>query len=121
MLLVLECILWWYGAGWQQIMQNVTLKIRSVSRVFSVSILVKTLFAPWRRITAPPGASLDAKMQALRDNLIGRFIGFTVRVSVLISAAIITLIIAAGGALLCVIWPVIPMLALACCIWGIVQ
>lgn len=120
-MLLLEFIIWWYGAGWQQMMQKITLKIRSVSRVFSVSTLLKTLFAPWRRITAPPGASLDAKMQALRDNLIGRVVGFTVRISVLVSAAVITVIITAVGSLVCIIWPVVPLLAGAALVWGIVQ
>lgn len=120
-MLAFEFFTWWYGAGWLNTVKRVQLKIRGVSQVFSVGTLLRTLFAPWRRVMSPPGASFQDHLNAFRDNLIGRFVGFTVRVTVLFAAAIVTAFVAVGGAVLCVIWPLMPLLVPASLLWGVIK
>lgn len=88
--------------------------------MFSVSILLRTLFSPWRRIITFPGASLQDHLRAFGDNLISRFVGFIVRVSVLIAAGVTLALLV----LLCfveiVIWPLVPLGALALIVKGII-
>ena len=109
-MLIVQLFTWWYGPGWLQIVKNFWSRLIKVSHIFSVPILLRTLLAPWRRIITYPGAGLDAKLRALGDNLVSRAIGFNVRMLVLISAGLILLLTAFGGALLIIIWPLVPLL-----------
>ncbi|HSH17897.1 MAG TPA: hypothetical protein VK978_00790 [Candidatus Saccharimonadales bacterium] len=109
-MLTLQLFSWWYGPGWQQTAQNAWQAAIKVSHIFSVPILLRTLWAPWRRIVTYPGASIDAKLRAMGDNLVSRCIGFTVRMLVLLTAGIIMLLTILFGALLVVVWPLVPVL-----------
>lgn len=67
---------------------------------FSISILLRTLFAPWRRDeVAPTTPSIQLIFQAFWNNLIARFIGAIVRTIVIIFGSIITIGVILGGAL----------------------
>lgn len=78
--------------------------------MFSVPSLMRTLFAPWKRIVTNPGAGLNAHLSAIGDNLVSRAIGFTVRVFVLIAALVSIVIIVAVGVVQIVLWPLVPLL-----------
>ena len=71
-------------------------------------ILLRTLFAPWRRIVSSPGRSFDAKVKAVLDNLISRIIGSFVRVMVLVVAALLMLISFVTAVFLVLVWPLLP-------------
>lgn len=109
-MLILELLTWWYGQGWLQVAHSFGKRLTRVAHLFSVPILLRTLWAPWRRIITYPGAGLDARLRAFGDNLVSRCIGFTVRMLVLVAAALILLLTAVGGIILIVLWPVIPLL-----------
>jgi len=87
--------------------------------MFSVDVLIKTLFSPWKRIISLPGRSLDEKFRAAIDNLVSRVIGFMVRILVLIAAVIIMIVTLAVGVALAILWPLIPFLAVGLIVWGI--
>jgi hypothetical protein len=103
---------WWYGPGWKAAANNVSKSMTGISRLFSIPILIRTLFAPWKRIVSYPGASLDAKLRAYGDNIVSRAVGFTVRFLVLFTALLVGLVIGGGGILACVVWPLVPPAAL---------
>jgi hypothetical protein len=111
-MLFLEFFRWWYGEGWRQAGKGAVNLVNKVQLSFSVPILIKTLFAPWKRIITPPGRSIDDKFRAMLDNLVSRTVGFFVRIFSLVSAVI--LILAAGiiGFSIALFWPLIPVLAL---------
>ena len=77
---------WWYGPGWSGVLHATTKRLLSLSEMFSVAILLRTLFAPWRRIITYPGAGLQERFRAFGDNLVSRFVGLFVRLSVLFCA-----------------------------------
>src|SRR5664279_5513590 len=90
-MIALEILTWWYRQGWTAVAKNAEQRFFKVSHLFSVPILVRTLFAPWRRIITYPGASIDAKVRAMGDNMVSRVVGFTVRTMVLFSAGVMLL------------------------------
>ena len=110
---------WWYGEGWKATAKNISKSVNGISRLFSVPILVRTLFAPWKRIVTYPGASLDAKLRAYGDNIVSRAVGFAVRFLVLLTTLVLTLFILVFGVVCCVIWPLLPLLAIALIVKGI--
>ena len=118
--MLFEFFVWWYGPGWLQAWKNSTLWVKNVSQAFSVDVLLKTLFAPWKRIVSLPGRSLDEKFRAMIDNLVSRVIGFAVRIIVLIAALVMIATTAVAGLALAVLWPLIPVLGIGLIIWGII-
>lgn len=109
---------WWYGEGWQNAAVNVVKKLRGVSRAFSVGTLLRTLFAPWRRIVTPPGASMHEHFTAWRDNFVGRLVGFFVRITVLLAAGFVTILTASFGAIGVIVWPLLPVIGITLIVWG---
>lgn len=106
---VVELFGWWYGRGWQATIQSIPRTLKSIYEAFSVPVLVRTLFDPWKRIISYPGASLDTKLRAFADNLVSRAIGFVVRFFVLCTACMVSVIAVVLGVLYFVIWPLIPL------------
>ena len=107
-MLAFGLLTWWYAQGWSAAAMNVGTALSGISRLFSVPILLRTLFSPWKRIVTYPGASLDAKLRAYGDNVVSRIIGLTVRLLVLITALTISAIVLVIGTLYLVAWPLIP-------------
>jgi hypothetical protein len=107
-MIALEILTWWYRRGWAQVAANSEQRFVKVSHMFSVPILIRTWFAPWRRIVTYPGASIEAKFRAATDNLVSRVVGFTVRTMVLISAGVMLLLTAVVAGLQLIVWPLIP-------------
>lgn len=100
---------WWYGRGWRDVARGTRTMVTGVSQMFSVPILIRTLFAPWKRIVTYPGASLEAKLQAFGDNLVSRAVGFVVRLLVLLTACVVSVITLALGGIVTLVWPFIPL------------
>ena len=91
-----------------------------ISRMFSVPILLRTLFAPWKRIISYPGASLEAKLRAFTDNLVSRAVGFVVRVLVLLTALTLEALAACVGVVWIILWPLLPVAAVVLLIKAVV-
>ncbi len=85
----------------------------------SVPTLAKTLFEPWRRITSEYGKSVQEKFRALIDNTVSRFVGFLIRITVIVSAFIIMALLAVLAAILLVLWPLAPALIVILIVWAI--
>jgi hypothetical protein len=117
---MLDLLGWWYGAGWTGVLSATRRRLNGLSEAYSTKILLHTLFAPWRRIITYPGAGIDAKLRALGDNLVSRCVGFTVRIFVLLAAAVSFVLLCVAGLLELVLWPLLPFLAVAAIIWGLV-
>jgi hypothetical protein len=94
-------------------------RLSGLADMFSIGILVHTLFSPWRRIITYPGAGLDARLRAFGDNLVSRAVGFTVRFFVLLAAALAFVFVAIMGVLEVLIWPLLPLLAAALIVKGV--
>jgi len=109
LMMIFELFRWWYGQGWRLAVTQSIGRLDALMEEFSVGALLRTLFAPWRRIVTYPGAGLDAHLQAMLDNLVSRCIGFTVRITVLFTVAVLAVLIFVVGILQIVIWPLLPI------------
>ncbi|HET8709396.1 MAG TPA: hypothetical protein VFL85_03890 [Candidatus Saccharimonadales bacterium] len=95
-------------------------KLTDIGELFSVDILLRTLFAPWRRIITYPGSSLDAHIRAFIDNLVSRCVGFGVRMTVLFCAMVMSLLVGIFGMVGCLLWPLLPPLFVAMIVWSVI-
>jgi hypothetical protein len=119
-MLFLEFFTWWYGVGWQKAIHGGIGLVKKVELSFSISVLLRTLFSPWKRIISSPGRSLEDKLSALLDNLVSRTIGFFVRIFSLITALVLITGAAVVGAVIAMSWPLIPVLAVISAIKAVI-
>jgi hypothetical protein len=119
LMLVVAFLQWWYGPGWGDASRRLVARIEGTYLEFSVPILLRTLFSPWRRITSPPGTSLEQKLRAVVDNAVSRAVGFSVRVMALIAAGGIIVTYAVVGSVLLALWPLLPLAGPALIVAGL--
>jgi hypothetical protein len=78
---------------------------------FSIDLLIGTLFAPFRQISAgKTTGSLDVQLHAFFDRLISRCIGAVMRIFMVVVGTIAIILHAVIGGLFLVTWAVIPLL-----------
>lgn len=76
---------------------------------FSIDLLLKTLFTPFRQISAGRvDGPIGVQMRALVDKLFSRVIGAIVRLMILIVGGITILLQAVFGIVLLVLWGIVP-------------
>ncbi len=105
---------WWYSTGWLRMATEIKRHLIRLGQTFSVGLLLRTLFKPWKQITAlrDPNATLGMRLRGLVDNLVSRFVGLTVRILTLISGSIAIVVLGLMGALVLISWPFMPLLTL---------
>lgn len=118
LMLAIAWITWWYGAGWKQLVMRIGAFAAFIIHTFSVPILIKTLFAPWRRIISYDDESFVASLRAGLDNLISRCVGFFVRLLVILTSIIALTIILVVGLITIILWPILPFLGVFLMIRG---
>jgi hypothetical protein len=103
---------WWYTAGWLNAFDRIGARIKIIYDDFSLPILIRTLFEPWKQITsyAPDSSSLDLKFRVWFDNLFARIIGFVIRLGVIFFAISVIVFVAIIGLFLALLWPLVPLL-----------
>ena len=108
--------LWWYSSGWKVFVGKLKTALSNTTDFFSMGSLIRTLFKPYRQISAAAAsesASLDIKFHIFLDRLISRIVGFFSRL-ILLLTGVLTIIF--GGILsliLIILWPFIPLLPVA--------
>ncbi len=107
-MLVASFFIWWYGRGWKQVALSIKPRLSSVAYTFSVTQLLRTLFAPWRRIITYPGSSLGERLKAWGDNIVSRTIGFLVRLIVLGAALVAITTVSLLSVIELILWPLLP-------------
>jgi hypothetical protein len=114
MLLVTELLKWWYEAGLRQRVQKIALRLDGTIDYFSMDLLAKTLFAPFRQISAGKvDGSLEVKFRALIDKLFSRVIGAIVRCILLLVGCVTIVLQLILGLLVLALWVVLPLLPIA--------
>jgi len=99
---------WWYTGGWAQRWRSIITKTSELSESFSLGIILRTLFKPWKQITTlDPGGSF---IHRAVDSLISRFVGFWIRLFVLFAGVVYIGVSAVINLVMAIIWPAIPLL-----------
>lgn len=104
---------WWYGKGWRGQFGLVFERLAKTSDFFSISLLAKSLFAPFRQISAGnlgSSAPIGVRFQAFLDKLFSRFMGAIVRMIVIILGFLALLLSAVLGLGWLLVWPLMPFL-----------
>jgi hypothetical protein len=117
--MILEMLRWWYGPGLILSVHRIGAWTAAVEHTFSVGILLRTLFSPWRRIITPKGRGIDAQVRAALDNFVSRCVGFVIRCFALLFAAVAGLFAFLGGVVGLVLWPLVPPLIIYCLVRSI--
>lgn len=113
---ITEMFLWWYSHGWQSFIAKAHNSLSSITDFFSMSSLVRTLFKPYRQIsaeTASGTSSLDVKFRMFIDRLISRCVGFVSRLILLLAGTFVIIIGGIVSIILIILWPIIPLLPIA--------
>ena len=108
---VLGILSWWYGAGWRQRAVRLREHLAATEDYFSIDLLLRTLFSPFRQISAGKvKGSLSVQMHAFFDRLISRMIGGMVRLFMVVVGSVAIGLYAVIGAALLVAWAAVPLL-----------
>jgi len=104
-------ISWWYSNGFISRIRITIKRLRLSADFFSVGLLLSTLFAPFRQISADAsGVSFADQIHAFFDKLLSRMIGFVVRLFMIIVSLIIMSLQIVFGAIILISWLIIPIL-----------
>lgn len=102
---------WWYSGGVRRMFHTVQMKFAGLLDYFSIDLLLRTLFAPFRQISAGSvDGPIGVKLRAFFDQLISRMIGLIVRTIVILIGAVAITLQAAVSLLFILLWFVMPML-----------
>lgn len=109
--MVIAFVAWWYGAGWRRRALFVRDRLARVMDAFSIDLLLKTLFAPFRQISNDRvDGPIGMKIRAWFDKLISRMVGAVVRLLTIMVGIIVLFGTLFWGLAILAIWPVIPLL-----------
>lgn len=113
---------WWYGRGFQEQLGRIRDMFASIYDYFSIDLLLKTLFAPFRQISAGKvRGPIGVQLRAFADRLFSRLIGAVVRLFMIVfgvAACLIAGLVAAIGIVLWLVIPVAPALGLIVSLTG---
>jgi hypothetical protein len=118
-MLMVAMLKWWYTAGWGLMFTRSSQRLSALGASFSVGTLLRTLFAPWKRIISYPGAGLDAHLRAMLDNLVSRGVGFMVRVFVLLAVGVLAVLELLLGLVGILLWPLLPVFVVVSLLKGL--
>ena len=110
---IIGMLSWWYGAGWRQRVVILRERLARTVDYFSIDLLAKTLFAPFRQISAGRvNGPLGVKMQAFFDRLISRMIGMMIRSTMIVMGVGTIIVHSVLGLITVIMWASIPLLPL---------
>ncbi len=111
MLLLTSLFQWWYGDGFRERIHINSGRLENIIDYFSFSLLLKTLFSPYRQISAgTTQGSLEVKMRAMLDKLFSRVIGMVIRLMILIVGAIVIGVLVTYSLVSIITWAILPIL-----------
>ena len=104
-------LIWWYSAGWLKQVQLIKQSLFGTADLFSIGILLKTLFAPFRQISASSqiNDTFGDKIRAAFDKLFSRIVGTIMRTIMIFIGIIVLLLQVLFSGFRLMIWPLIPL------------
>lgn len=113
---------WWYGRGFQGQLAQIRDKFASMYDYFSIDLLLKTLFSPFRQISAGQvRGPISVQFRAFVDRLFSRIIGAVVRCIIIVigvAACLITGLWACAAIALWLVAPFLPIVGLIIALTG---
>ena len=120
-MLVSDVLRYWYSVEIPKAPRRLQGFILVTADAFSMPLLLRTLFAPWRKdVISTRNLALPERMRVFWYNLVSIFIGFFVRLFVLSIASLAVVLILLGGVVFLALWVVLPGLILVLFFAGVV-
>lgn len=114
---------WWYGLGWKRQLATFKSRLAGVYDYFSVDLLVRSWFAPFRQISAGKvQGPLAVQWHAFVDRTISRFIGAFMRTVIILVGIITILLSVILNFVFLAFWlaaPVLPVIGLVLMLAGV--
>lgn len=109
-MVIISLLSWWYSEGW---LEQISLTKRSFIKLadkFSIGMLLRTLFAPFRQISVGEQAGKTASLASvIADKLISRLVGSVMRLVMVFVGALALIIYAIISVLRLAGWPLLPL------------
>lgn len=106
---------WWYGPGWRARIGLIGARLLRVFDYFSIDLLLKTWFSPFRQIgtsgQAAPG--FPEQIKAFFDQLVSRVIGSIVRSIMMVAGAVALIVMVVVGSVELLMWLFVPLFPIA--------
>lgn len=117
-----DMLLWWYGTAWVETLQAIQKRAATIFETFSIGLLARTLFSPFRQIDAGRvRGPIDVQLRSWFDRTFSRFFGAIVR-SVMIVFGLLVLgavfITSIAWAAIWLIIPILPVIGLIMALVG---
>lgn len=120
-MVVADILRYWYGVELPKAPRRLHGFILTTADAFSMPLLLRTLFAPWRKDVLPTtGLALQEKLRVFGYNLIAIFVGFFVRLFVLITASLMIGLTILVGTILLGLWVILPFVPIFLFFVGVV-
>lgn len=108
---IIGMLSWWYTTGWKQQILKLREKVASTMDYFSIDLLLRTFFSPFRQISAGKVTGpIGVQMRAFFDRLISRVIGAMVRLFMIVFGSVAIVFYAVIRIALLAVWAFIPLL-----------
>ncbi|MEI7838624.1 MAG: hypothetical protein WCI37_02445 [bacterium] len=118
-MLALAFLEWYYTRGWFSGYNLLGPRLKRTYYGFSVPILARTLFSPWKRIITISKGGLSTRFNAILDNIVSRCVGFVVRLFTIFSAFIICIFWIVLAIFQLIVWPLLPIAGIILIILGV--
>lgn len=110
-MVIVGILSWWYTAGWRQAFMSVWTRFVSTFDYFSIDLLIKTLFSPYRQISAGKvDGPIGMQLRAFVDKMLSRVIGAILRTIVMVIGIVTLFILSVVSAVYLLIWAIVPAL-----------
>lgn len=121
-MVIVWALSWWYGAGFQLRIQRFLEQLAKTYDYFSIDLLLKTLFSPYRQISAGRvRGPLAVQWRAFVDRLVSRAIGGMIRSVVVVIGCVwlaVSAVVGLIGVLLWILMPFLPVIGLILMVSG---
>ena len=111
----MEFVIWHYLTGWKWYWKRFWFNVKKLSHFFSFGILIKTLFLPYKRMTANDdevGFNIGKFLENLSFDLISIGIGLVIRLSLIILFLIVVVLFSLWSTIWFLVWWVVPIFGL---------
>ena len=109
-MVITSLLSWWYVEGWREQLMRIKWAFIRMADRFSIGLLIKTLFAPFRQISADEQARGNNLATVITDKLVSRLIGCFMRTIMIIVGTITLILLAIVSAIRMLMWPLLPVL-----------
>ena len=116
MQLLVSFFLWWYGLGWRNSAERGVTHLSRTTELFSLDLILPTLFAPFRQISAGSAqGGMNIQLRLFLDRTVSRFVGFTVRTIMLLTGLLAVMAVGVIWSVWLLIWPLLPLTPVVLC------